>query len=201
MCTFWLRRCGGVQLPRILGHFERPGLSALLLSAVPGKPLDQWMSLPSEGLKSLARAFAKLHARPSQPCAFFETVTVRLARARDEIRRGNIDPRQFARRNVHLTPRALYHNLTRQVPIAEQLVVVHGDATLSNVLLDPHYRVGLVDCSHAGCGDPHLDLAPLVEGLREQFGKSAALKFLSAYGRRRWNPEKAFFFSELYELF
>jgi aminoglycoside 3'-phosphotransferase II len=198
--TTWLR-LRNIEVPTILKEYHSPMVSALLMSAVPGQPLATWKDLPKAAIQSLARALAALHALPAAPCPFMETLAVRLGRAKQAQSLGLIDGMQFADRNADVSPSALYQRLVASLPTAEDIVVAHGDATLSNVLLDREYHVGFVDCGHAGRADRHVDLALVVEGLLEQFGANAAMTFVSSYGSRDWDPQKAKFFLDLYELF
>jgi aminoglycoside phosphotransferase len=47
---------------------------------------------------------------------FGETIAVRPTRARSEIMRGNVDPKQFDDRNIGLTPEQIYDRLETTVP-------------------------------------------------------------------------------------
>ena len=113
---------------------------------------------------------------------------------------GDIDPGEFADRNAGTDPAALLARLAATLP-PEDLVVVHGDATLSNLIAGDDGSVGFVDCGHAGCGDRYLDLAVLGDDIRENFGPAAAARFAKAYGAQPWDSAKAAYFLDLYELF
>jgi aminoglycoside 3'-phosphotransferase-2 len=78
--------------------------------------------------------------------------------------------------------------------------VVHGDATLSNIIVDANNAVGFVDCGNVGRGDRYQDLAVLAAEIGEHFGAEAAAKFARSYGGE-WNRAKARYYSDLYELF
>jgi aminoglycoside phosphotransferase len=79
--------------------------------------------------------------------------------------------------------------------------VVHGDATLANMLIGADGELGFIDCGHAGRSDRYLDLAVVDEELRTGFGRRAAEDFIAAYGICDWDDRKAAFYSDLYELF
>jgi len=53
----------------------------------------------------------------------------------------------------------------RTRPAGEDLVLVHGDATFDNILIDADQNIGFIDCGHAGRGDRHLDLAAITEAI------------------------------------
>ena len=63
---------------------------------------------------------------------------------------GAIDARNFAARNVGVTPAQLYARLDKESPLEDDFVVVHGDPWLSNILIDPSGDVGFVDCGRSG---------------------------------------------------
>jgi aminoglycoside 3'-phosphotransferase II len=198
--TTWLR-LRNIEVPTILKEYHSPVVSALLMSAVPGRPLATWKGAPQAAIQSLARGLNALHALPPALCPFMETLAVRLGRAKQDLSLGLIDGTHFADRNANVSPSALYQRLVASMPATEDIVVAHGDATLSNILLDREYHVGFVDCGHAGRADRYVDLALIVEGLLEQFGANAAMTFVTSYDWRDWDPQKAKFFLDLYELF
>ena len=113
---------------------------------------------------------------------------------------GEVDPDTFASRNVGTAPQVLLARLSANPP-DQDLVVVHGDATLTNLIVDAQGDVGFVDCGSAGCGDRYIDLAVLADQIEEYHGTEAAAHFVRAYGLRSWDSAKALYFSDLYELF
>jgi aminoglycoside 3'-phosphotransferase-2 len=125
---------------------------------------------------------------------------VRLGRAATLIETGEIDPREFSPRNRQRSPRALLESLTRRKP-SEDVVVVHGDATLSNMVISSDLSVAFIDCGHAGRADPYVDLALVAEGLAGRFGATTVDDFMKAYGGATLDKEKARYFLDLYELF
>src|SRR5262249_11050874 len=147
----------------------------------------------------IARVLASLHALPVLTCPFDETLQVRLDRARARVGAGEIDPGEFDERNAGVTPADLYARLEANVPQREALVVTHGDATLSNLILGPDGQVGFIDCSHAGRADRYVDLTLLAAEFAERFGAEARDTFVAAYGELRWDDSKAEFYRDLYE--
>ena len=103
-------------------------------------------------------------------------------------------------RNRDITPGVLLERLRSALP-SEDVVVVHGDATLSNMIVGNDLSVGFIDCGHAGRADPYVDLALVTEGLAERFGPEMADCFMGAYGRAALDERKAGYFLDLYELF
>src|SRR5262249_6841040 len=125
----------------------------------------------------------------------------RLQRAQEAIDQNLIDASEFDERNSGLTPLMLYQRLARAIPACEDVVVVHGDATLSNMLIGPSGELGFIDCGHSGRSDRYLDLALVESELLTEFGPEIARSFVAAYGILEWDDGKAAFFQDLYELF
>jgi aminoglycoside phosphotransferase len=199
--TEWLTSVG-VRVPRIVARFSDKDVVAVLMSSLGDRTAED---IPSTDWKptvtGIARTLASLHSLPVGRCPFNETLMVRLSRAHELVRLGEIDSSDFDDRNVGLTPEELYARLEANVPQSEDCVVTHGDATLSNLLLGSRGQVGFVDCSHSGRADRYVDLALLAGELEKWFGAEARSAFIDAYGDVQWNERKAAFYRDLYELF
>jgi aminoglycoside phosphotransferase len=198
--TAWLDQ-QGIRVPRIVRIFEDSRLFALLSEGLAGTPADDHHGSAELIVQAIGLAFAELHALPVAECPFDESIEVRLRRAAKQIARGGVDPAQFDARNASLTPIQLLNRLQAQLPVTEDWVVAHGDATLSNVLVDAQGNIGLIDCGHAGRADRYVDLAILTMGIAEAFGQAFVDIFLRGYGGSEWDDAKAAFFRDLYELF
>lgn len=192
-----------VPVPVIRRIDDRTDRVVLLSDALPGLPADD-CPLPVERLvDALATSLVALHALRVADCPFDETPTTRLSRATAAVAAGDVDPGEFATRNSGVDPAVLLARLAATQP-EEDLVVVHGDATLSNMIVDDNGSVGFVDCGNAGRGDRYIDLAVLSDAIQEQFGRAAATRFAKAYCRPTtaiWDAAKARYFLDLYELF
>lgn len=114
---------------------------------------------------------------------------------------GLVSPEYFEERNRGQSPESIYDRLRRRVPEHEDTVLVHGDATFDNLLIDDKGNIGFVDCGHAGRGDRYLDLSTIMMDIDEHFGPDAKQLFLSSYGMSSVEANKLEFFSDLYELF
>jgi aminoglycoside 3'-phosphotransferase II len=197
--TAWLGQ-QGVRVAPAVGVHDAGDLVAVLSEALTGSSADETELAPEIVVPALARALSALHAVPAVRCPFDESIAVRLERAGALVDNGKVDPRAFAERNRDVTPGALLERLRRTMP-SEDVVVVHGDATLSNMIVGNDLSVGFIDCGHAGRADPYADLALVTEGLAELFGTAMADRFMSDYGRGVLDERKAGYFLDLYELF
>jgi aminoglycoside 3'-phosphotransferase-2 len=189
-----------MRVPEFLMKTCTGDVTAVLMMALPG-----WHLTPGAGdlpaqVRAVGRGLARLHALPAADCPFDEMPRTRLTRAREAIDRNQVDASQFDDRNAGVTPEMLYQRLAGAVPAPEDVVVVHGDATLANMLIGPDGQLGFIDCSNAGRSDRYLDLAVAEMDLRAGFGPEAASGLIAAYGIH-WDERKAAFFRDLYELF
>ena len=197
--TGWLRT-QGVHVAPILSSATDCELAAILFAALDGQALD-CANLPAAiVVRALALAFSRLHSIPVERCPFDEGIQTRLERAEDAIAAGEIDRSQFDPRNSEKTPEDLFAEILSDVP-RERLVVVHGDATFSNIVLDAQQRIGFLDCGSCGKADAYTDLALLASEIEERYGKEWLDRFCSAYGLSEWDPRRAKFYLDLYELF
>jgi aminoglycoside 3'-phosphotransferase-2 len=199
--TQWLESMG-VRVPKIIMRFDDADMFAVTMTALGDRNagdagVDDWAPM----VRAIAAALAAMHSLPVAACPFDETIEARLSRARNMIREGAIDPAHFHERNQGTTPERLYRRLKATVPAHEDMVVVHGDATLSNLVPGYDGAIGFVDCGNSGRSDRYVDLAIVVEGIVARFGIEAQDAFVSAYGALTWDEGKAKFCSDLYELF
>jgi aminoglycoside 3'-phosphotransferase-2 len=197
--TQWLA-AHGVLVPTIQQFDDRADQVALLSNGLPGATAEAAPLPVPKLIDTLAAGLAALHAVPTADCPFDESLEKRLSRATAAVTANEIDPSQFANRNRGIKPGDLLARMVATQP-AEDLVVVHGDATLSNLIVDKDGHVGFVDCGNAGHGDRYIDLAVLADDIRENFGPAAAARFAKAYGSQPWDRAKAAYFLDLYELF
>jgi aminoglycoside phosphotransferase len=197
--TAWLGQQGVRVAPAVRVH-DAGDVLAVLSEALAGSSADETDLSPEIVVPALALALSALHAVPVVRCPFDESIAVRLGRAGTLVDNGKVDPRAFAPRNRDVAPGALLERLQRTMP-SEDVVVVHGDATLSNMIVGNDLSVGFIDCGHAGRADPYVDLALVTEGLAERFGTATADRFLGAYGGGVLDDRKAGYFLDLYELF
>jgi aminoglycoside 3'-phosphotransferase II len=199
--TEWLASVG-IRVPKMLLRFDGNAAFAVMMAALDGQSAacaaaENWRPV----VTAIANAFGEIHALPVNLCPFDETLNLRLARAHDLVRNGKIDSSQFDARNAGVTPQHLYERLRASIPAQADDVVVHGDATLSNLIFANDGKIGFVDCGNCGRSDRYVDLALLVGELADRFGSEARNAFLQTYGKLEWDDRKAEFYRDLYELF
>lgn len=197
--TKWLAG-KGLSVPPILRVEEKSDQAVMLTQAVPGLPAETTTLTPARLIPALAHGLATLHQLPPASCPFDESLAVRLSNAANAVASGEVDPESFDPRNRGTTPESLLTRLAENQP-EQDIVVVHGDATLTNLVVDEEGNLGFVDCGNAGYGDRYIDLAVLHGEIQERFGPEAAALFVRSYGLCDWDANRARYFSDLYELF
>lgn len=198
--TRWLS-ARHVKVPAILDVFDDGRLGVALMTALAGAHPYEATLPAADIIVALARGLRALHALSATDCPFDETTGARLARARAAIEAGPIDAAEFDDRNSGRSPLEIYGMLATEAPrIAEDIVLVHGDATFDNLLLDAEGHLGFIDCGHAGRGDRYLDLEAVTSDIAEHFGPQWIEPFARAYGITL-DAAKLRFFDDLYELF
>ena len=198
--TRWLSE-HSMPVAAILRVEDRNAGVAMLMAALPGQPADL-STMPTPRLVgALAKALAALHALPAAACPFDETIGTRLARAERAVAAGEADPAEFDERNRGIAPADLLRRLRAEQPRDEDIVVLHGDLTLGNIIIDDDGTVGFIDCGNAGRGERTTDLALLHADIVEHRGRAAGAHFLDAYGATEFDAARARFFLDLYELF
>lgn len=199
--TTWLAS-QAVKVPAVMQAIVEAELAAVLMTAVVGEPIEDSRRAPEEILNALASGLAQLHTLSVASCPFDESVRIRIARAEADIARRKIDPAAFHERNRVLSPKQLFDRLLATTPDTEDTVVVHGDATFTNLFIDPA-GLGFIDCGHSGRADRYVDLALVAMEIEERFGQGWVRPFFKAYGFGFQSPDrrKLRFYSDLYELF
>jgi aminoglycoside phosphotransferase len=199
--TAWLASLG-VRVPEIVARLIERDVVAALMTDLGCQTANQIEPTSWHApVQAIGRAFGHLHALSLESCPFDETLDVRLARAAQALRAGDVDPADFDPRNRGLTPDELYGRLLARPPDREDCVIVHGDADLSNLILGDDGRVGFIDCGNAGKADRYIDLALVVRDLEERFGAEARSAFMQGYGPLPWDSGKADYYRDLYEFF
>jgi aminoglycoside 3'-phosphotransferase II len=198
--TRWLS-ARSVRVPAILDVFDDGQFGVALMTALPGSHPHQAAQPTADIVAHLARGLRALHALAAGDCPFDETTAARLARARAMIGQDHIDPEEFDERNLGRSPLEIYRQLIADaLRIEDDIVLVHGDATFDNLLINGDGNVGFIDCGHAGRGDRYLDLEAVTSDIEEHFGSQWIEPFARSYGVTL-DSTTLRFFDDLYELF
>jgi aminoglycoside phosphotransferase (APT) family kinase protein len=190
-----------LPVPRLIALEEQPASAALLMTALPGEPLSQYLcrgvskARRLDLLEQFGRTLAAIHHTPSpvrlqvgQP--WLDRI---LAEARHNLQQGYAEPDapsidDFAAASPPTTPE----------------VLIHGDYTIDNVLVDHNRISGIIDWSRGDMGDRRYDL---VLATRPQGPEAVFLEevdfaaFYTGYGDKRITEREYRWFYDLYAYF
>jgi aminoglycoside 3'-phosphotransferase-2 len=124
-----------------------------------------------------------------------------LSMAHEHLAAGLVDEDDFDSSRAGRTASDLWDELLDRRPSAEDLVVVHGDFCLPNVVAQNDAISGFLDLGRAGIGDRYLDLALATRSLVGNGHGDAVAAFYEAYGLADVDEEKIEFYRLLDEFF
>jgi aminoglycoside 3'-phosphotransferase II len=196
----WLKGLG-IPAPQVIRLAEARGYSWLVLECLPGENASMSRDPPAVKIYELAKALSAIHALDADACPFDETLAVKLARAADRVKSNDVDERHFDDENRGKTAAELFVELERSRPPTEDIVVVHGDACLPNIMLDGGCFSGFVDCGRLGRSDRYQDLALACRSIATNLGSGWVGAFLRAYGITSIDEARIRFYRLLDEFF
>jgi aminoglycoside 3'-phosphotransferase-2 len=175
----WL--AGRARTPRTYWSGELKGWRVLLTERLPGRSASHLPAAEAEGaLARVAGALAALHAKPLADCPFDQRLSTKLAAAHTRLDAGLITPEDFDGRNRGQDPKAMFRRLEARIPLSEDLVLTHGDASLPNFIVPSEGQVGLVDLALFGVADRWHDLALFLRSSARNFPQVDAVAILKA---------------------
>lgn len=177
----------------------------LVMTALPGSDATR----PEHGAEierligALGVALRGFHdAVPVAECPFDASTATGIEQARARIDAGLVDASDFELLYAGLSPSELFDMmLASGVPGDDDLVVLHGDFCVPNVIIHQGAVSGLVDLGRCGVGDRHRDLGIAARSIARNFGGHAVGLFLDAYGIERPDLGRLDFFVMLDEFF
>ena len=173
----WL--AGPTRTPKVYWSGAIGDWRVLLAERLPGRPASHLSASEAEdGLARVVHALAALHARPMEDCPFDQRLNVKLAAARERVGAGAITPDDFGGRNRGQDPHDMFRRLQARIPLGEDLVLTHGDASLPNFIVPPAGEVGLVDLALFGVADRWHDLALFLRSAAHNFPEIDAVAIL-----------------------
>ena len=205
-CMRWMRSVG-VPAPTVLDCCQAAEDEFLLTEAVAGAPASdsRWRDAATQVATALGQGLARLHSTDATTCPFDRRIARQLDEARARLAAGDVRQDDFDAARLGRDAGDLFAELLSLVPSREDLVLVHGDFCIPNVLLtqedDALHVTGLVDCGRAGIGDRHQDLALAIRSLTYNFDADTIAPFLDAYGGPPIAPRVLEFFTILDEFF
>jgi aminoglycoside 3'-phosphotransferase I len=179
----WL--VGRVPAPEVIGSADENDNAWLVMTAVAGQTAYQMLKLTPEFhgeiVDALASFLRTFHQVPIADCPFDSGLELRLALARQRLEAGLVDSDDFDEERIGLSQQQVWDRMVALLPIANDLVVTHGDFSLDNPIFDREKLSGCVDVGRVGVADRYQDIAILWNSLGE-FGGALQQRFLESYG-------------------
>ena len=199
----WLS--GRVPAARIVAAGESEGTAWLLTEALPGSTVGSWIKRDrgrmAQAAQEMARFLRRLHALPVEDCPFESSVEAWLPVVRDLVAAGRIDTDDFDSEHAGWSAERVLNKVYELAGHAQGRVVVHGDFSLGNLVIDEDGRIrGCIDVGRLGVGDPYRDI---FIGWRDLggFGEEAQRAFLAALGIKALDDTRRELHRALDELF
>ena len=197
----WFR--GRIAVPAIVDSGADEGWTWLLMSEVSGTALhdDQFSGRAHDVARMLAQGLRQFHSLCVSECPFDERLDELLSAAHDRMEAGQVDEGDFDASRLGSSAAELWGEVLERRPATEDLVVVHGDYCLPNVVVRDDMVSGFVDLGRAGIADRYLDLALVTRSLVSNGHAEAVDTFFVAYGLAEVDEEKIEFYRLLDEFF
>jgi aminoglycoside phosphotransferase len=196
----WLE--GRAPVPQVVAFKSSPHQAALLTRALPGANAIEaskkhWFPVA----RRLALALREMHAIATGGCPFDRRLAVIIDAARARTMAGLVDESDFDEERRNRRARDLLILLEQQQPAAERPVITHGDACLSNVIIEGSAFRGFVDCGRSGLSDAYQDLALASRSIASHYGPEYVDHFFEAYGLREVDDGKLAYYRLADEFF
>jgi aminoglycoside phosphotransferase len=183
----WMK--GRLPVPEVLYYAETAAGAYLLLTEIMGKmacdPVFEGETLGV--VKGLAAGLKMLHSLDITDCPLDARLVVQFEMARQRLEARMVGESDFDHDRQGQTAADLYKELLAKRPASEDLVFIHGDYCLPNILLDPtnHALTGFIDLGRAGVGDRYHDLALAVRSLIYNWGEEYVPVLFEEYGLKK----------------
>lgn len=176
----WL--AGKAPVPQVLWSGPVADDLALVMAAAPGAALSHVPAADAvAALTATLRALAVLHAVPIGDCPFDQRLAVKLVEAQARLMDGAVDVTDFDAERLGLTAAEAWTRLTAMIPVAEDLVLAHGDASLPNFVWDGGAGVTLIDLGRFGIADRYQDLALFLRSAKRNHPQVDAVRLLRTH--------------------
>jgi aminoglycoside phosphotransferase len=194
---------GRLPVPEVVDFEHGATGDRLVTVAIDGVAAHDRAALPDKDIaaKALAMAWRAVHELDVDDCPFDSTPESLIDDVRERLA-GSEDVAIWDADRLDYRPaRDIYEELIASVVPAEPTVVVHGDASVPNVLVRDGNVAGIVDLGLLGRGDRWWDLTACLGSMaRDDNGLSAERDlFMRTYGRAR-DLERERWYRLLYRL-
>lgn len=182
-----------LAVPRVVCYHQEKDREYLLVTGIAGvaghRPENR--RDPAATVRAFAVGLRAVHAVDPTGCPLDWRLERFFAWAEDLIARSPAAASSAAQR-------AELEALRRAAP-AEDLVFVHGDYCLPNVLLEDGRLSGFIDWGFAGLGDRYLDFAAADGTIRRNLGDEWVEPFFAEYGQKP-DPDRLAYFKRVLDF-
>ena len=199
----WL--AGRLPTPRVVATTVEPDAFWLLTSALPGVGAGDAIKADRRRATTVAQALAtflrRIHALPVDECPYDSSLAAWMPVARQLVTDDRVDTEDFDDEHADWSAARVLAKVEDLAANEQGRVVVHGDFSLGNVMVDAKGAVvGCLDVGRLGVGDPYRDI---FIGWRDLggFGAEAQTAFLDALGLERLDERRRELHRALDELF
>jgi aminoglycoside 3'-phosphotransferase I len=179
----WLK--GRAPVSHIAGFAALKDEAWLVTTAVVGYTAYQLLERDSqfhgEIVDALASFLHRFHQIPTTDCPFDSGLELRLDLARQRLEAGLVDSDDFDKERTGLSPQQVWDRMMSLLPVADDLVVTHGDFSLDNIIFDQGKLAACIDTGRVGVADRYQDIAIMWNCL-EEFGETLQQQFRLSYG-------------------
>lgn len=188
---------GRLPVPEVVDFEQSADGDRLVTTAIDGCAAHDRGALPNktEVAGVLAAAWRTVHEVEADECPFDSTPTSLLHEVCDRLV-GNEDmPIWDGERRSQRSASDVYEELVDSIPPDEAPILVHGDASVPNVIVRDGQLAGIVDVGLLGRGDRWWDLSACLGSMSREDNDLGSERdtFMSSYGvapdleRERWN--------------
>lgn len=132
---------------------------------------------------AIGEGLRTIHDLDPDSCPFTRSWAETTAELAAMIKAGRVRSAALREPYSRYEPERLMELIAEGEPDGHDLVVTHGGATLSNLLLAPDAPVTFIGVHRLGVADRHVDLAVITNQLQAAFGPESLYGFYEAYGR------------------
>ncbi|MDP3866768.1 APH(3') family aminoglycoside O-phosphotransferase [Phenylobacterium sp.] len=176
----WL--AGKAPVPRVLWFGQVDDDLALVTLTAPGTAVSHVGEPEAEAaLVATIRTLAALHAAPIADCPFDLRLSIKLAEAQARVEGGAVDETDFDPERLGLSAQQAWDQLTATLPVTEDPVLAHGDASLPNFVWNGGAQVTLIDLGRFGIADRYQDLSLFLRSARRNHPQVDAVHLLARH--------------------
>lgn len=195
----WLK--GKLNVPEVLLYVGDCNNQFLIMSEIKG---ENTLNLLRENfnkeliVKNLAKGLKMIHNIDITNCNVVQTLDVKLKEGRKNIEQKLVN----FNCNKDKSYLEIVNKLESMRPECEDLVLVHGDYCLPNIIQHKGEISGFIDWGRGGIGDRYQDIGIACRSIRTNFGNDHYVKlFLDEYGLDKYDANKIAYYILLDELF